>query len=177
METTSWEHGVFSASILGSETTAAATGTAGAVRRDPMAMLPFCGYNMADYFAHWLSFSKRSNKLPKIFVVNWFKKDDSGKFIWPGFGDNFRVIKWMLGRINGSVDAVETPLGMMPKKGSIDTSGLNISDERYDELFEISAEQWAKELNEAEKFYEQFGGKIPNALIDQLKMLRAKLTQ
>ena len=176
METTSWEHGVFAASILGSETTAAATGAAGTVRRDPMAMLPFCGYNMADYFAHWLSFSKRSAKLPKIFVVNWFKKDEDGKFMWPGFGDNFRILKWMIDRVNGAVETVETPLGLMPKKGDIDMTGLNISEARYDKLFEISKEQWGKELTDAEKFYEQFGGKVPAALKEQLEGFKKRLS-
>jgi len=175
METKTWKDGVFAASILGSETTAAAAGQTGTVRRDPMAMLPFCGYNMADYFAHWLSFAKRSNKLPKIFIVNWFKKDANGKFIWPGFGDNFRILKWMIDRVQGTTDAVETPLGLMPKKGAIDMSGLAISDEQHATLFEVRQEQWRTELDDAEKFYAQFGDKIPAVLTEQLNELKAKI--
>ena len=174
-ETFNWEHGVFAASTLGSETTAAASHSTGNVRRDPMAMLPFCGYNMSSYFAHWLNFGKKLKNPPKIFMANWFKKDGNGKFIWPGFGENFRVIKWMINRVKGKADGVKTPLGFMPKMSELDLSGLNLSEEVVKKLFEVNPEEWKKELAEIEQFYGQYGSEIPVALLNKLKELKEKI--
>ena len=174
-ETFNWEHGVFAASTLGSETTAAASHSTGNVRRDPMAMLPFCGYNMSSYFAHWLNFGKKLKNPPKIFMANWFKKDENGKFIWPGFGENFRAIKWMINRIKGKADGVETPLGIMPKMSEFDLSGLNLSEKVIKKLFEINPEEWKKELSEIEQFYGQYSSEIPVALLNKLKELKEKI--
>jgi len=174
-ETFNWEHGVFAASTLGSETTAAASHSLGNVRRDPMAMLPFCGYNMSSYFAHWLNFGKKLKNPPKIFMANWFKKDENGKFIWPGFGENFRAIKWMINRIKGKADGVETPLGIMPKMSEFDLSGLNLSEKVIKKLFEINPEEWKKELSEIEQFYGQYSSEIPVALLNKLKELKEKI--
>ena len=174
-ESLGWENGVFSASIMGSETTSAATGAAGVVRRDPMAMLPFCGYNMGDYFAHWLSFQNRAKFLPKIFMVNWFRKDKDGKFLWPGFRENSRVIKWMIDRIENRVGAYETPLGLAPKRGDIDLSGLNIADEAMTELFAIDRASWKTEIGDIENFYSKFGSRIPKELSLELANLKSRL--
>jgi phosphoenolpyruvate carboxykinase (GTP) len=172
-ESFDWDHGVFLASILGSETTSAASGKTGVVRRDPMAMLPFCGYNMADYFRHWLSFKTRAKNLPKIFMVNWFRKDSDGNFIWPGFRDNSRVLKWMIDRINDKVPAKKTSIGLMPEPRDIDLSGLDIKKESFEQLFEIKPEDWKAELADTESFYAQFEGRIPKELTAQLEKLKA----
>jgi phosphoenolpyruvate carboxykinase (GTP) len=174
-ESFDWEHGVFKASSLGSETTAAAAGQAGVVRRDPMAMLPFCGYNMADYFGHWMEIGRRLPDPPKIFFVNWFKKDAAGKFIWPGFSDNFRVIKWMIDRIKGKVSAKETAVGFMPNMADLNVSGLNISKEIMDKLFELNPGEWSKEVEGIEQFYAQFGTRLPEALKGHLEKLKKGL--
>lgn len=171
-ESLNWEHGVFLASALGSETTTATSGKVGVVRRDPMAMLPFCGYNMGDYFAHWLSFKNRVKHPPKIFVVNWFKKDQDGNFIWPGFRDNSRIIKWMLDRIKNKVSAKETPVGLIPRKSDLDLSGLDIQNGVMDKLFDFSPDEWRTEAEEIEKFYSQFGDKLPEELRNYLKRLK-----
>lgn len=170
-----WNSGVFTASTIGSETTAAAGGAIGTVRRDPMAMLPFCGYNMGDYFKHWLEIGKKVKKAPKIFMVNWFRKDENGKFMWPGFGDNSRVIKWMIDRIEGKTGAKETEIGLMPEEGALDLSGLDISKETMDELLSVNKESWKKEVVMIEEFYSRFGDKIPQELRDQLNDLKNKL--
>jgi phosphoenolpyruvate carboxykinase (GTP) len=169
-----WNHGVFAASTMGSETTSAAAHQVGVVRRDPMAMLPFCGYNMGDYFAHWLSFNKRLKHFPKIFMVNWFRKDEEGDFLWPGFRENSRVIKWMLDRINGKVDAVETPLGMLPKREDLELSGLTLKQGAVDKLFEINKAEWQKEVQDIETFYAQFGSRLPQELNGLLNKLKEK---
>jgi phosphoenolpyruvate carboxykinase (GTP) len=174
-ESFDWEHGVFKASSLGSETTAAAAGQAGVVRRDPMAMLPFCGYNMADYFGHWMEIGRRLPDPPKIFFVNWFKKDAAGKFIWPGFSENFRVIKWMIDRIKGKVSAKETAVGFMPNMADLNVSGLNISKEIMDKLFELNPGEWSKEVEGIEQFYAQFGTRLPEALKRHLENLKKSL--
>jgi len=174
-ESRSWEHGVFSASIMGSETTSAALHQVGVVRRDPMAMLPFCGYNMGRYFSHWLSFKNKVKHLPKIFMVNWFRKDDSGNFIWPGFRDNSRVIKWMTDRIENRSGYEETALGLIPKKTDIDLSGLNFDDAKFSKLFEIKKDEWEKEAEDISKFYSTFGETLPKELWDQLSELKKKL--
>ncbi|MDR3243397.1 MAG: phosphoenolpyruvate carboxykinase (GTP), partial [Elusimicrobiota bacterium] len=170
-----WNSGVFTASIIGSETTAAASGTQGAVRRDPMAMLPFCGYNMGDYFQHWIDMGKKLKNPPKIFMVNWFRKDKKGNFMWPGFRDNSRVIKWMIDRIENSKPATETEIGLFPQKNDIDLSGLNIDKSIIDKLLSVNKEEWKKEIASIEEFYAKFGDKIPKELTDLLKELKEKI--
>jgi phosphoenolpyruvate carboxykinase (GTP) len=174
-EAKDWNSGVFIASTIGSETTAAASGQVGIVRRDPMAMLPFCGYNMGDYFQHWLNIGKKAKKLPKIFMVNWFRKNDDGKFMWPGYRENSRVIKWMIDRIEGKTGARESEIGLFPQEGAMDLSGLNIKKEIIDKLFNVDKEDWKKEVIMIEEFYNKFGDKIPKDLRDYLKELKEKL--
>ncbi len=164
MQSFNWAHGVYLGSTMASETTAAATGATGVVRRDPMAMLPFTGYNVADYFQHWLNMQKRVPYPPKIFMVNWFRKNAQGKFLWPGFGDNMRVLKWILDRAHGKVGAQETLFGWVPKQGHIDLSGLDISPETVDEATSIDEGEWKTELESQKGFYEQFGDKMPKTL-------------
>ncbi len=171
-ESFDWEHGVFKASSNGSETTAAATGAAGVVKRDPMAMLPFCGYNMGDYFGHWLNMGAKMTRPPKLFFVNWFKKDNDGKFIWPGFRDNSRVIKWMIDRIKGRVPARQTPIGLMPRMEDLNMEGLTLPAGVMDKLFEIDKGEWQKEAEQVETFYAQFGDKLPTALKKRLAELK-----
>ncbi|MDR1400788.1 MAG: phosphoenolpyruvate carboxykinase (GTP) [Endomicrobium sp.] len=173
-EAKDWSSGVFSASTIGSETTAAASGQLGNVRRDPMAMLPFCGYNMGDYFQHWLNIGKRVKTPPKIFVVNWFRKDENGKFMWPGFKDNSRVIKWMLNRIEGKVGVRECEIGLFPQENSIDLIDLDIKKETMEKLLKIDREDWKKEISMIEEFYAKFGNKIPVDLINHLSDLKKK---
>jgi phosphoenolpyruvate carboxykinase (GTP) len=156
-----WANGVFIGVRTGSETTAAAAGQVGQLRRDPFAMLPFCGYNMGDYFGHWLNIGKRLTNPPKIYSVNWFRTDENGKFIWPGFGDNIRVIKWILDRVNGRVGARETPIGLVPNVADLDLSGLNIAQEKMEKLFEIDRPGWQAELLEIDKFLGQFSDHLP----------------
>jgi phosphoenolpyruvate carboxykinase (GTP) len=174
-ESFDWGHGVFKASSLGSETTTAAAGQVGVVRRDPMAMLPFCGYNMADYFQHWMNVGGKLKTYPKIFFVNWFKKDDAGKFLWPGFRENFRVIKWMMDRVKGTVPAKETPIGLMPSHADLNLTGLDISMEALDTLFEIKAGHWKKETEDIEAFFSQFGERLPQELTRYLEALKKKI--
>lgn len=171
-ESFDWNHGVFKASSLGSETTTAAAGQVGVVRRDPMAMLPFCGYNMADYFRHWMDVGKRLKNPPKIFFVNWFKKNSEGKFIWPGFRDNFRVIKWMMDRVKGAASAEESAIGYLPKTSDLNLSGLNISQETLSVLFEIKKDQWLREIEGIEEFYERFGSRMPKEMTAHLDILK-----
>jgi phosphoenolpyruvate carboxykinase (GTP) len=172
-----WEHGVFLGSIMGSETTAAATGQVGVVRRDPFAMLPFCGYNMADYWGHWLSIGARSGaKLPKIFFVNWFRKDADGKFLWPGFGDNSRVLEWVFERAAGRAAAVDTPIGRLPAPGALDTKGLDVTEAQVAALLKVDIEGWRKEIPDIEDFYNRFGDRVPEALRRQLTSLEDRLT-
>ena len=170
-----WESGVFAASTMGSETTAAAAGAQGTVRRDPMAMLPFCGYNMGEYFQHWLNIGKKLKKPPKIFMVNWFRKDDEGKFMWPGFRDNSRIIRWMIDRIEGKAKADEKEIGLFPQEGAIDLKGLDISKETMDKLFALSKDEWKAEIAQIEEFYAKFPRKIPKELKDILKRLKDKI--
>ncbi len=171
-----WQHGVFLGSIMGSETTAAATGRVGVVRRDPFAMLPFCGYNMADYWAHWLKIGERKGaKLPKIFFVNWFRKDADGKFLWPGFGDNSRVLKWVFERVSGETEAVDTPIGRLPAEGAIDTEGLTLDEAQRAELLRVDVEGWRKEIPDIEDFYNRFGDRVPDQLRGQLSALDDRL--
>jgi phosphoenolpyruvate carboxykinase (GTP) len=170
-----WEHGVFIGSIMASETTAAAAGKVGVVRRDPMAMLPFCGYHMGDYFRHWLDMGKTVENKPKIFNVNWFRLDDNGKFIWPGFGDNLRVLDWIIDRCTGNVDAVETPIGYVPKPEDINIEGLNITIDTIKELLKIDIEKWQEEVKGIEEFYKKFGERLPEELIKQLEILKQNI--
>jgi phosphoenolpyruvate carboxykinase (GTP) len=176
-ESFDWNHGVFKASSLGSETTSAAAGQVGIVRRDPMAMLPFCGYNMADYFRHWMNVGSRLKDPPKIFFVNWFKRDAQGLFIWPGFRENFRIIKWMMDRVKGTVPAKETPIGFMPNYADLDLSGLDIPHATFAKLLEVNPGEWQKEIKGIEEFYGQFGDRLPQELIKQLMELKKRFSK
>ena len=169
-----WNHGVFMGSVCASETTAAATGAVGVLRHDPMAMKPFCGYNMGDYFQHWIDMGKiLGDKAPKIFNVNWFRVDDNGHFIWPGFGDNMRVVEWILGRCDGTADAVETPIGYLPKAEDINLEGLkDFTIEDLKGILAVDKKEWAGEAAEIEEFYKTFGDKLPAALREQLEILK-----
>ena len=173
----SWNNGVFIGSITGSETTAAAAGAVGVVRRDPMAMLPFCGYNMGDYFKHWIEMGEiLGDQAPKIFNVNWFRVDEEGHFIWPGFGDNLRVLEWMLKRCDGEVDAVETAIGYVPKAEDINLEGLDdFSIETLKGILEVDNAKWAKEAEGIEEFYKKFGDKLPAELRAELEGLKARV--
>ena len=172
----SWNNGVFIGSITGSETTAAAAGTVGVVRRDPMAMLPFCGYNMGDYFKHWIEMGEMlGDKAPKIFNVNWFRLDENGNFIWPGFGDNLRVLEWIIKRCEGEVDAQETAIGYVPYAEDINLEGLDFSIDTLKSILEVNNDQWSKEAEGIEEFYKKFGDKLPKELRDQLDTLKANL--
>ena len=174
-EARDWTHGVLVGAAMGSETTAAATGAVGVMRRDPMAMKPFCGYNFADYFAHWLSFDDGDNKLPKVFHVNWFRKGDDGKFLWPGFGDNLRVIEWMIGRAEGRADAVETPIGYLPAEGALSLDGLDLSAEARDKLFGFEREGWRAEFESIGEYLDGYGPRMPQALKDEQQRIAATL--
>ena len=172
-----WEHGVFMGSSCGSETTAAALGQAGVLRRDPFAMLPFCGYNMADYFSHWLSFAKRTDraKLPKVYFVNWFRRDATGKMLWPGYGDNSRVLKWICERVEGTGKAQQTPIGNLPTIDGLDTSGLNLASEDIKALTSVDPAGWRREADDVAGYYAKFDGKLPDALRKQLLELHQRL--
>lgn len=174
-----WNHGVFVGSIMASETTAAAAGAVGVVRRDPMAMLPFCGYNMADYWQHWIDIGKTldPDKAPKIFNVNWFRKDDEGNFMWPGFGDNLRVLDWILDRCDGKVDAVETAIGFVPKAEDINIDGLEgeVSRESLESILDVDKALWAAEADGIAEFYAKFGDKLPETLKAELETLKSNL--
>lgn len=175
-EARNWQHGVFVGSIMASETTAAASGAVGVVRHDPMAILPFCGYNMADYFAHWLSIGKKLKHQPKIFNVNWFRLDENGKFIWPGFGDNMRVLDWILKRCEDSIDALDTPIGFMPKPDDINLEGLDFSKEQLVSILDCDKQVWTAESLEIENFYKsKFGDTLPTELYQELSTLKARL--
>ena len=163
-EAKSWRHGVLVGAGVASETTAAAIGDVGVVRRDPMAMKPFCGYNFADYWAHWLSFAERSSNLPKIFHVNWFRQDDDGKFLWPGFGENLRVLRWIIDRCENRVEARETAVGYLPEPGDIDISDLDVSPETMQALLSINVEQWKSEMESVGEYLESYGARLPDAL-------------
>ncbi len=174
-----WNHGVFVGSIMASETTAAAAGAVGVVRRDPMAMLPFCGYNMGDYWQHWIDIGKTldPDKAPKIFNVNWFRKDDEGNFMWPGFGDNLRVLEWILKRCDGEVDAQETAIGYIPYAKDINIEGLEgeVSLESLESILDVDKSLWANEADGIAEFYKKFGDKLPKELADELDTLKANL--
>jgi len=172
-----WEHGVFLGSIMASETTAAQQGAVGNLRFDPMAMLPFCGYNMGDYFAHWLNIGKStdSSKLPKIFFVNWFRRDEDGRFLWPGFGENSRVLKWVFERIDGTAGAERTAIGYLPKTSDLDLQGLNIDDADLNEILSVDVDGWKSAIPQVQDHFQQFGAKLPSQLHTALKDLEASL--
>jgi len=174
-EAMSWQHGVYIASTMASETTAAITGDVGVTRRDPMAMLPFCGYNMGDYFGHWLDMGKRIPHPPKIFHVNWFRKGADGKFLWPGFGENARVLKWMLERIEGKAAATETPIGPVPTSDSIALDGINVSRETMKELLRVEPADWAKEHADVGEFFKKFGDRLPEEIREEHNRLGERL--
>ena len=173
-----WNNGVFVGSIMASETTAAATGAVGVVRRDPMAMRPFVGYNMGDYFAHWIEMGKKIKNQPKIFNVNWFRTDDNGNFIWPGFGDNLRVLEWILARCEDKVDAKETPIGYVPNAKDINIEGLDgITEKTIEDLLSVDKESWVKETEGIEQFYAELGERVPKELHAELDKLKANLNK
>jgi phosphoenolpyruvate carboxykinase (GTP) len=174
-ESFNWQHGVFVGASLASERTAAQYGKLGEARRDPMAMLPFCGYNMADYFNHWLKVGKKLTGPPKIFHVNWFRTDESGKFLWPGFGENLRVLDWIVRRCQEKAEAVETPIGYIPTPSALDLEGLNLGTEVMKKLLSIPTEGWTAELGEIKGFLETFGGRLPREMWDEYRGLCSRL--
>ncbi len=175
-EAANWTQGTFFGSIISSEKTAAATGTIGELRRDPMAMLPFCGYNMADYWQHWVDISKMPYvQLPRIYYVNWFRKDANGKFIWPGFGENSRVLKWIFERCEGSADAEETPIGNLPTMDSLDLSGIDLGQDEIAQLLSVEIDGWLSEIPLIEAYYTQYGDRVPQAIRQELNSLRERL--
>ena len=175
-EAFSWEHGVFLGATAASETTAANIGSVGNLRRDPFAMKPFCGYNMGDYFEHWFSMgAKLGSKAPKIFYVNWFRKSQDGKFLWPGFSDNSRVLKWICQRVDGKIGAEKSAIGLLPKEGDLDLSGLNLAAENIKELMSVNAAEWKAEIPDIEAHFTTFGKRLPIKLMDQLEELRKRL--
>jgi phosphoenolpyruvate carboxykinase (GTP) len=176
-EARSWQHGTFMGSIMSSEMTAAAAGTVGKLRFDPFAMLPFCGYHMGDYFAHWLSIERKSdaNQLPRIYHVNWFRKGADGKFLWPGYGDNSRVLKWVFERVTGTGKAVETPIGHLPAPGALDLSGLKLSEDAISQLTSVDVEGWMSELGQIREHLASFGDRLPKGLSEELAGLEQRL--
>ena len=174
-EARDWTHGVLVGAAMGSETTAAATGQVGVMRRDPMAMKPFCGYNFADYFSHWLSFDNGQNKLPKIFHVNWFRKSADGKFLWPGFGDNLRVLEWMVGRVEGRANAVDTPIGAIPSEADLNLEGVELSDDARAVLFGYDRDGWKAEFESIGEYLEEYGPRMPEALKDERVRIASEL--
>jgi len=170
-----WDHGVFVAATMGSETTAAATGKVGIVRRDPMAMLPFCGYNMADYFAHWLRLGQTLRRPPAIFHVNWFRKDADGRFLWPGFGENLRVLLWMVERIHGRDVGAETPIGIVPRPETLSLDGLRLTPEEVKALLHVDPDEWTVEAAEIRAFFGRFGDRMPPELLRSLDRLMSRL--
>jgi len=178
VEARDWEHGVFMGATVSSERTAAAEGTIGELRRDPFAMMPFCGYNMADHWGHWLEVGaklRESGGVPRIFQVNWFRTDDDGRFLWPGFGENSRVLAWMLDRVDGKVAAIDSPLGLTPREGDVDVAGLDLPAADWRALFEVDRDSWLDEAADAERFFATFGERLPSAMTRQLDELRRRL--
>lgn len=176
LEAYNWDHGVFLGATAASETTAANIGAVGNLRRDPFAMTPFCGYNMGDYFKHWLDMGdKLGDKAPKIFYVNWFRKSEDGKFLWPGFSDNSRVLKWMCERVDGKVGAQETPIGLLPNKGVLDLNGIDMSFDDMEELMSVDTDAWRAEIPDIEQHFSKFGDKLPERLKEQLEEFKKRL--
>jgi phosphoenolpyruvate carboxykinase (GTP) len=178
-EALSWQHGTFLGSIMSSETTAAAAGAVGALRFDPFAMLPFCGYHMGDYFGHWLKVGAKADpaKLPKLFNVNWFRKGSDGKFLWPGYGENSRVLKWVFERVAGTGKAVDTPIGRLPAPGSLDLAGLSVPPAGMEQVLKVDLDAWLNELPAIRGHYEKFGAKLPQGLKDELASLERRLQE
>ncbi|MBN1173665.1 MAG: phosphoenolpyruvate carboxykinase (GTP), partial [Micromonosporaceae bacterium] len=180
-EARDWNHGVFLGSTTSSETTAAAAGKVGVVRRDPMAMLPFIGYNAGDYFQHWIDMAKGPRdgsvaaNLPRVFYVNWFRKDAEGRFIWPGYGDNSRVLKWIIDRVEGTADAIDTPIGRVPTIDSLDTTGLDITKQDLVEALNVDAAEWAAEIPQIVEWFAKFGDRLPAQLGAELETLKTRL--
>ena len=176
-EARDWTHGTFMGATLSSETTAAAVGQVGVVRRDPMAMLPFIGYNAGDYFNHWITFGKEHDaaKLPRIYYVNWFRRDDEGSFLWPGFGENSRVLKWVIERMEGQAAAVETPIGYVPTPEALDTDGLDVTDDELTQALAVDPEEWRAEIPQIQEWFEKFGEQLPAVLWTELDGLKARL--
>jgi phosphoenolpyruvate carboxykinase (GTP) len=176
LEARDWQHGAFLGSTLASEKTAAATGTVGELRRDPMAMLPFCGYNMADYWAHWLATGRRPGaRLPRVFQVNWFRKGADGRFLWPGYGENSRVLKWVFERCSGKTTGHETPVGTVPSPRDLDLEGLDLAEAKLAELLSVDRDAWLAELPRVRAYYEQFGTRLPPEFVDELDRLEQRL--
>jgi phosphoenolpyruvate carboxykinase (GTP) len=175
LESFNWAHGVFMGARMGSETTAAATGKVGVVRRDPMAMLPFCGYNMADYWRHYLNMGSRMSRPPRIFGVNWFRVDERGKFIWPGFGDNIRVLKWIIDRVTGAVPARETPAGLVPRVEDLELTGLDLPKDRLEKLFEVNIKDWKTEVDEVRSYLKPYKGRLPAEIREQYEKLERQV--
>lgn len=171
----SWNHGVFMGATVSSEMTAAAVGGVGQLRRDPFAMLPFCGYNMADYWNHWIEMGENFSNLPKIFQVNWFRKDADGKFIWPGFGENSRVLAWIVDRLEGRVDGIDSPLGVLPKPEDLNLAGLELPSDKLAELFRVDKESWLEECELTDEYFDMFGDRVPVELEDELSGLKNRL--
>ncbi|MEJ7634793.1 phosphoenolpyruvate carboxykinase (GTP) [Aeromicrobium sp.] len=176
-EARDWTHGTFMGATLSSETTAAATGAVGVVRRDPMAMLPFIGYDAGDYFSHWINMAKNNDesKFPKVFYVNWFRRDDDGGFLWPGFGENSRILKYVIERVEGKVEAAETPIGLVPAPGAIDTDGLDVSEDQLAKALRVDVDEWRTEIPQINEWFEKFGDKLPTVLWTELDGLKARL--
>jgi len=178
VEARDWEHGVFMGATISSERTAAAEGTIGELRRDPFAMMPFCGYNMADYWSHWLSMGnslRSSGMMPRIFQVNWFRKDDDGNYLWPGFGENSRVLAWMLDRVAGRVSAIDGPLGLVPREDGITRAGLDMPEAIWEQLFAVDPESWLDEVASVAEFFASYGDRVPEGVSGQLAILRNRL--
>jgi phosphoenolpyruvate carboxykinase (GTP) len=176
-ESLSWQHGTFLGSIMSSETTAAAAGKVGALRYDPFAMLPFCGYHMGEYFAHWLAIGQKGGaRLPRLYHVNWFRKGADGKFLWPGYGENSRVLKWIFERVTGTGKAVETPIGRLPAPGALDVSGLSIGPDRLAELLRVDVGAWRAELPGIREHLAKFGAKLPTGIHDEVQALEQRLS-
>jgi phosphoenolpyruvate carboxykinase (GTP) len=176
-EAFSWQHGVFVGAGMASETTAAATGAVGLTRRDPMAMIPFCGYNMGDYFSHWITMGAKLKHPPKVFHVNWFRRDANGKFLWPGYGENTRVLKWILDRIEGRAGSTETPIGNVPAPESLLLDGLSISPDQLDELLRVERSDWVEEAQAIGQFFAKFGEHLPEGLHEEHLALAERLTR
>jgi phosphoenolpyruvate carboxykinase (GTP) len=170
-----WQHGTFVGATMGSQTTAAATGEVGVIRRDPMAMLPFCGYNMADYFGHWLAMGKKIPHAPKIFHVNWFRRGGDGKFLWPGYGENVRVLKWILERVEGGGAARETPIGYVPGPGGLTLDGLQLAPGALEELLRVDSDDWQAELDDTRQFFDKFGARLPREIREEHEKLSRRL--
>jgi phosphoenolpyruvate carboxykinase (GTP) len=175
VEAMSWQHGVFLGATVSSETTAAATGAVGQLRRDPFAMLPFCGYDMGDYFAHWLAVGAAGKKVPAVYHVNWFRKNDAGQYVWPGFGENSRVLAWIIDRINGDADGVQTPIGVIPTRNSLNLDGLDLSDLDIQLLLDVDTDTWQREASSIREYFTFLGASVPGDLLDELDALEKRL--